>query len=815
MSEELKKIQLQLTGICSAFSHITQIANTVLRRLDDQDQRLDFISNQLKDLTSKVIQNLDNEEAQKGATIKEHIQPSASATTATGVNNVINTKSVDDNCEIKSPLVSCKSSPALLANDISQGNTKKQTKKGRKRATAAHSPPCRQRHNRHVMQRRESKTEIKESKSSDKPAIVTKEKIISKKFSCESGVFSSDDLCLDDTSDDVIYQALSEEEIEIVGSGSDQQDDLEDDKTSISAPPSRPASTNNVMCKPVTPESADRSDEDQVQNSNHAATKAVCVVRKNSTNEVEIGLCDVTERLSADAKGTGAKDDDKTESAPKTLAVGSHLEGNDSHGHTLLNVMGHTLQEGRRASYAGLTLQQKQKILSEQAEKSTDSMTPASISTSQPPRPHSSCATIPRNDTMKSDVGDTLCMDRRLIDVKRQFSNSSTNSAPGGIQITIGPDTESEDDDVEIKLPDIPSPPFSYRAVTVKNSTYKHFYELKEQLGGGRFGKVYRCVEKKTGLQLAAKCFVCKKPVPKSLLKSKSLKRAPQNLKTKRTQQEPVEKDDVMIEISIMNLIDNENVVKLYDAFENDNTMTLIMEYLEGGELFERVLADQSQLTELDAVLFMRQIIKAVQYLHKNLILHLDLKPENILCLDRTTHHIKIIDFGLARKYIPRQKLVVQWGTPEFMAPEVLNYEVVSFPSDMWSVGVICYILLSGISPFLGDSDSETMENIADCAWDFDEHPFKNVSEEAKDFISRLLVIAKSGRMSATQCLRHEWLATPLTTRRRKALMNKRQLKDFMARMHWKASVAALTAASWLRGKVNTSGSDSDLGSAV
>ncbi|KFP63664.1 Myosin light chain kinase family member 4, partial [Cariama cristata] len=87
--------------------------------------------------------------------------------------------------------------------------------------------------------------------------------------------------------------------------------------------------------------------------------------------------------------------------------------------------------------------------------------------------------------------------------------------------------------------------------------------------------------------------------------------------------------------------------------------------------------------------------------------------------------------------------LRVNFGTPEFLAPEVVNYEFVSFPTDMWSVGVIAYMLLSGLSPFLGDDDSETLNNILSCSWDFEDEEFRGVSDQAKDFISKLLIKEK------------------------------------------------------------------------
>lgn len=141
----------------------------------------------------------------------------------------------------------------------------------------------------------------------------------------------------------------------------------------------------------------------------------------------------------------------------------------------------------------------------------------------------------------------------------------------------------------------------------------------------------------------------------------------------------------------------------------------------------------------------------------------------------------------MSSRYKPREKLKVNFGTPEFLAPEVINYEFVSFPTDMWSLGVITYMLwvvdahkhthrktaetaaslscallwsrLSGLSPFLGEDDNETLNNILACQWNFEEEEFKDISDEAKDFITRLLVKSKSWRMSATESLRHAWLS--------------------------------------------------------
>ncbi|KAK9403577.1 myosin light chain kinase family member 4 [Crotalus adamanteus] len=268
--------------------------------------------------------------------------------------------------------------------------------------------------------------------------------------------------------------------------------------------------------------------------------------------------------------------------------------------------------------------------------------------------------------------------------------------------------------------------PFDHRIIKAKRAGIGSFYHIfkNEVLGGGRFGQVHKCEEKETGLKLAAKT-----------IKARSVK----------------EKDEVKNEISIMNQLTHMNIIQLYDAFESKNDLVLIMEYVEGGELFDRILDENSSLTEMEAILFIKQICEGIQYMHQMYILHLDLKPENILCVNRKALQIKIIDFGLARRYQPREKLKINFGTPEFLAPEVVNYDFVSFPTDMWSIGVMTYMLITGLSPFLGNDDNETLNNILACRWDFEDEEFENVSEEAKDFISKLLIKEKCWRISAEE----------------------------------------------------------------
>lgn len=351
------------------------------------------------------------------------------------------------------------------------------------------------------------------------------------------------------------------------------------------------------------------------------------------------------------------------------------------------------------------------------------------------------------------------------------------NGSPGGLGEAAGGIPQGATAGALV-LDDSPAPPapFGHRVVSLREAAAAAGYAVCQQevLGGGRFGQVHRCTERATGLALAAK-----------VIRVKSSK----------------DREDVQNEVAIMNQLSHANLVQLYDAFEGRHSCTLVMECVDGGELFDRITDEKYHLTELDVILFTKQICEGVHFLHQHYILHLDLKPENILCVNQTGHQIKIIDFGLARRYKPREKLKVNFGTPEFLAPEVVNYEFVSFPTDMWSVGVITYMLLSGLSPFLGETDAETMNFIVNCCWDFEADSFEGLSEDAKDFVSQLLVKEKSCRMSASQCLKHAWLSDlpAKASRAQVRLRSQLLLQKYLAQRKWKKHFHVVTAANRLR----------------
>ncbi|NXC85883.1 MYLK2 kinase, partial [Cercotrichas coryphoeus] len=346
-----------------------------------------------------------------------------------------------------------------------------------------------------------------------------------------------------------------------------------------------------------------------------------------------------------------------------------------------------------------------------------------------------------------------------------------------------------KEDPFEI-LDDVPPPPapFAHRTVTLHSADVSSQFSLssKDILGGGKFGEVHTCIEKETGLKLAAK-----------VIRKQGAK----------------DKEMVLLEIDVMNQLNHHNLIQLYDAIETPREIILFMEFVEGGELFERIIDDDYQLTEVDCMVFVRQICEGIRFMHHMCVLHLDLKPENILCVAATGHMVKIIDFGLARRYNPNEKLKVNFGTPEFLSPEVVNYEQVSYTTDMWSMGVITYMLLSGLSPFLGDDDTETLNNVLAANWYFDEETFESISNEAKDFVSNLIIKDKSARMSADQCLQHPWLnnLAEKAKRSNRRLKSQVLLKKYVMRRRWKKNFIGVCAANRFR-KITSSGSLTALG---
>uniref|UniRef100_A0A8C6UVS6 non-specific serine/threonine protein kinase n=1 Tax=Neogobius melanostomus TaxID=47308 RepID=A0A8C6UVS6_9GOBI len=262
------------------------------------------------------------------------------------------------------------------------------------------------------------------------------------------------------------------------------------------------------------------------------------------------------------------------------------------------------------------------------------------------------------------------------------------------------------------------------------------FYDMGEELGSGQFAIVRKCKERSSGIEYAAK-FIKKRRLSSS--------------------RRGVSREEIEREVNILREIQHNNIITLHDIFENKTDVILILELVSGGELFD-FLAEKESLTEEEATGFLKQILDGVHYLHSKRIAHFDLKPENIMLLDKNVPNprIKLIDFGIAHQIKAGNEFKNIFGTPEFVAPEIVNYEPLGLEADMCIMCISCR--LSGASPFLGETKQETLTNISGVNYDFDEEYFSSTSELAKDFIRRLLVKDPKKRMTIDDSLEHPWI---------------------------------------------------------
>eukprot|EP01100_Stratorugosa_tubuloviscum_P008642 TRINITY_DN359_c0_g1_i6.p1 TRINITY_DN359_c0_g1~~TRINITY_DN359_c0_g1_i6.p1 ORF type:complete len:397 (+),score=208.50 TRINITY_DN359_c0_g1_i6:196-1386(+) len=260
----------------------------------------------------------------------------------------------------------------------------------------------------------------------------------------------------------------------------------------------------------------------------------------------------------------------------------------------------------------------------------------------------------------------------------------------------------------------------------------RDYYTLGDEIGRGGFSVVVRGTDKKTGNAVAIKC----------------IQLAIQDADAVTSLQR---------EIRIMRKIDHPNILRLYEVFVEDDDFYLVMELIEGKELFEKIVEKQSY-SEKDASNIMRQIVAAIEYLHDNGIAHRDLKPENLLSIgDGDNERVKLIDFGLSKRFGDEQ-LVTSVGSPGYVAPEVLTAETYDKSVDMWSLGVILYILLSGYPPFFADTSTELFKKIIDVSYDFEDPIWEQISEAPKNIIRNLLVKDPSKRLTAKAVLQDSWV---------------------------------------------------------
>lgn len=278
----------------------------------------------------------------------------------------------------------------------------------------------------------------------------------------------------------------------------------------------------------------------------------------------------------------------------------------------------------------------------------------------------------------------------------------------------------------------------------INQSPIKETYKITRKIGSGAYGEVRKWYVRETGELRAVK-----------IIKKKALAED--------------ERKKLKNEAEILRKLDHPNVVKLYEIFEDKKYYYIITEFLTGGELFEKITDEDfyGDFTEKDAANIMQQVFKGINYWHANNVVHRDLKPENLLLESsvstdslggKKSMKIKIIDFGTAQIFDPNKNKMMEerYGTPYYIAPDVLNKKY-NEKCDIWSLGVILYILLVGYPPFNGSDDKKIIDAVKKGKYTLDEPEWDDVSEEAVDLVRKCLTYDPEKRVSASDALTHAW----------------------------------------------------------
>jgi calcium-dependent protein kinase len=211
-------------------------------------------------------------------------------------------------------------------------------------------------------------------------------------------------------------------------------------------------------------------------------------------------------------------------------------------------------------------------------------------------------------------------------------------------------------------------------------------------------------------------------------------------------------------EVSILRTLDHPNIVKYFETYEDDFYIHIVMEYIPGDNLFKVITNRKyNQFSEKDASEILCFLFKAILFLHKNRIVHRDIKPENILfSMPGKYESLRVIDFGLSVT-TTKGKDKYRVGSPYYMAPEMLEGSY-TFETDVWSIGVILYVMMTGVQPFLGRNQDEVFARITRGVYDVKLLDKQKCSEEVKDLIKKLLVLDPKHRLSLESALEHPWL---------------------------------------------------------
>jgi serine/threonine protein kinase len=262
-------------------------------------------------------------------------------------------------------------------------------------------------------------------------------------------------------------------------------------------------------------------------------------------------------------------------------------------------------------------------------------------------------------------------------------------------------------------------------------------YETGELMHNGHTSKVYECTYKATRAVFAVKIVARKQRARKSVRKTMA--------------------EAVIHEVAILDSMRHENIIEIIEFFEDDDYFYLVMECLRGGDVFDRIV-EMKKYTEFDARILIRRLLEATALFHSHKVAHRDLKPQNLLLRDRNDPtSIVVCDFGFACRVHTPQSLTTRCGTPSYVAPEVLKNAPYDQMADLWSIGVILFVLLCGYPPFVDENHNELFRKIRMSEWKFRGEEWETVSDEAKEVVKGLLVGNPVQRMSAERALQCSW----------------------------------------------------------
>ncbi|GAX11935.1 calcium/calmodulin-dependent serine protein kinase [Fistulifera solaris] len=301
-----------------------------------------------------------------------------------------------------------------------------------------------------------------------------------------------------------------------------------------------------------------------------------------------------------------------------------------------------------------------------------------------------------------------------------------------------------------------------------KGRAFREVYQLNARLKSGSFATVCRGTHRATGRKVAIKC-VLRKDLP------------------------PADDAAIYDEVAILSSLNHPHIVPLIDFFDEKDCYFIVMELMSGGDLFDRI-GKKKSYSEADARDLVVKMLKSVAYCHQRKIAHCDMKPKNLLLMsEENDSFIKLADFGFAARVHAPKTLTKQCGTPFFVAPEILMRKPYDHQSDMWSVGCIIFLLLSGNLPFMGRSQKELFRKIVAGKFEFSGDDWANVSDDAKDLVRRMLVLDPDERITSAEAIRHSWLKT---SRDRLNLVSlegtSQRLKTFNARMKLRSAMIAI-----------------------